>query len=344
MPFIMVVALSIPGGLIADRIGFRKAAGIGATIIMAGSLLRGIATDFPSLLAFTLVYGIGLGLAFPTLPKFVSVWLPREKAGLGTGIFMVGLTVGVALPVAITLPVVYPITNSLNGTFFIWAMPTIVAAILWWTMVKDPPGKGAEKLSQSSVAFRQVLQNKNVWLVAFLMLLNNSFMFTWTAWTPALMMQKGAAPELASLISSLSMWVVIPTVFVTTRLSYKLGVRKPFIWIPSFILAFASLGAIFMSVPAGWFIMSLAGIVNAARFVTIFTLPVELMSKETVGRASGLIVSLGYVGSTIGPLVGGHLFDLTGNLVSSFIVLIGIAIATGSLGLIMPETGSKLKK
>lgn len=345
IPLIMLVALSIPGGLLADRIGIRKAAGIGAIIIVVGSLLRGTATDFSSLLAFTFIYGTGFGLVFPSLPKLVSVWVPREKAGVATGIFSAGMAVGVALPVAITVPVIFPMTNTFQGTFFIWAIPTIVATILWWILVKNSPHRSTsdEPLSQSNVPFRQVLQNKNLWLVAILLLLNNFFMWTWVGWTPALMTQKGATPDLAALIASVSMWVVIPSVFLIPRLSYKLGVRKPFIWIPSFVLAFVSLGAIFISVPMGWVLMTLAGIANGARFVTIMALPVEMMPKETVGIASGLIISIGYIGGVIGPLIAGHLFDLTGSLDLPLLVLIGVSVATGSIALKIPKTGSKPK-
>ena len=60
-PLLMVVALAIPGGILADRIGARKAAGIGIIIVAVGAILRSLATDAPSLLAFTFIYGIGAG-------------------------------------------------------------------------------------------------------------------------------------------------------------------------------------------------------------------------------------------------------------------------------------------
>lgn len=340
IPSIMVIALAIPGGLLADRIGVRKAAGIGAIIVMVGSLLRGAATDYASLLAFTVIYGIGVGLSFPNMPKLVSVWVPREKAGIATGIFIAGFSAGIALPVAITVPAVYPITHSLSGTFFIWALPAIAATILWWAQVKDPP-HDAKAPASKKMPFQQIIRNKNVWMMAALMLCNNFFIITWVAWTPALMIQKGAEPGVAAYISSLTMWAVIVSVFISPRLSYKLGVRKPFIWMPSFGLAIASLAAVFISVPLGVLLMILAGLINAARFVTIMALPVELISKEAVGRASGLMVSVGYIGATTGPLIGGRLFDLTGSISPAFIVLIGISLATATIGLIIPETGSK---
>ena len=64
IPLIMLVALSIPGGLLADKVGIRRAAGTGAIIMTVGCLLRGTATDFSSLLIHTFIYGMGFGLVF----------------------------------------------------------------------------------------------------------------------------------------------------------------------------------------------------------------------------------------------------------------------------------------
>ena len=57
-PLIMVAATAIPGGLIADRIGIKKAGGISIIIITIGTILRGTAIDSSSLLAFTFLYGL----------------------------------------------------------------------------------------------------------------------------------------------------------------------------------------------------------------------------------------------------------------------------------------------
>ncbi|MFC1847474.1 CynX/NimT family MFS transporter [Chloroflexota bacterium] len=342
-PLIMLVALAIPGGLLADRMGIRRAAGIGAIVMVTGCLLRGIATDFPSLLAYTFIYGMGFGLVFPNLPKLVSTWIPREKAGIATGIFTTGMVLGNAVPLAFTMSVIFPITTTFQGTLFIWAIPGVIATIVWWILVKDPPRSSTpnESVTQSTVPLRQILQNKNLWLVAIVLMLNNVFFYTWIGWTPALMMQKGATPDLASFIISVSQWIAIPSVFFAPRLSYKIGKRKPFIWIPSFVLALISLAAIYMTVPVSWGIMTLVGIFHSTRFVTIMALPVEIMPKEAVGRATGLMLCIGYAGGIIGPLIGGYIFDLSGSIDLSLLILIIVSLATGIITFKIPETGSR---
>jgi len=345
-PVIMMVALSIPAGIIADRIGIRKAAGIAAIIIAVGAMLRGTATDFPTLLAFTFIYGVGVALAWPNLGKFVSLWVPREKAGVVTGIYMTACQIAFSIPIAITLPLIFPITNTFQGVFFIWSIPIIAAASLWWGLIRDPPSESAQarQVDAGNIPFRQVLRNKNLWLVSIILLLSYFFQQSWMAWSPALMMLKGATPELAALISSISLWASIPAVLLMPRLSDKLGVRKPFLWLPSIILAFASLGAIYITVPMGWPLMALVGIAYITRFGIIFTLPVEMVPKEAVGAAMGLITSIGMIGGVIGPWIGGRIFDLTGSLDLLLLILIGVSIATAGLAFKLPETGPKARE
>lgn len=344
-PILMLAAVAIPAGLITDRIGIRKAAGIGAIIIAVGTILRGTATNSSSLLAFTFIYGVGLGWSFPNLPKLVSAWIPRQKAGMATGIFTLGMLIGSSLALAITMPVVFPITNTIQGVFFIWGIPPAIAAILWWILVKDFPGNRIhdEPLTRAITPFRQILRDKNLWLVSIFLLLHMFFFYTWTGWAPTLMRLKGATPDLAGLITSITLWVGIPTVLLMPRLSYKLGLRKPFLWATSITLALAAWGAVHISLPMSWLLMTLIGVASITRYVTVLALPVEMMPKEAVGTASGLVLAIGYIGGVIGALIGGRILDLTGNLDQSLLVLTGASIAAAGIALRLPETGPKAR-
>lgn len=339
-PILMLVALAIPGGIIADRIGARKAAGIGIIIVATGTMLRSVATDASSLLAFTFIYGAGFGLSYPNLPKLVSRWVPRKKAGIATGIFSAGLIGGAAVALAITMPFFFPITNTTQGVFFIWGIPSVITAILWWVLVKDPPRNhlNDEPATETSMSYHQVLRDKHLWLIAIIFLLHNFFIYTWTGWMPTLIRMKGATPELAGIITSISQWVAIPTLLLMPRLVHKLGMRKPFLLVPAVVLALSALGALYTNITMSWPLMAIAGVANTTRFGIILALPVEIMSKEETGTASGLVLSIGYIGGIIGPLIGGRILDLTGNLNQSLILLIGISIAAAVLASRLPET------
>jgi CP family cyanate transporter-like MFS transporter len=345
-PVIMVVALAIPAGIISDRIGVKKATGIGVILLAVGAMLRGTADSTSSLLIFTFIYGAGLGWCYPNLAKLISGWVPPQRAGMAMGILTTGMMAGCGLALAITMSVIFPITNTFQGVFFIWGIIPIAAAIMWWIVVKQPPHSEiqAQSARTDNIPFRRTLRDKNIWLVSALFFLSSVFFWTWSGWAPTLLMLKQATPEMAGLLTSVTLWVGIPTGLLMPRLAYKLGLRKPFLWIPAIALAAAALGARTITLDMSWIIMVVVGVALITQFPTILALPVEMVPKEQVGAASGLVLSVGFAGGVIGPLIGGRILDITDSLSLSLVVLAGVSVAMVGVAFMLPETGYAKKR
>jgi cyanate permease len=309
-------------------------------------MLRGTADSTSNLLIFTFIYGAGLGWCYPNLAKLVSGWVSQQRAGMAMGILTTGIMTGCGLALAITMSVIFPITNTFQGVFFIWGIVPIAAAIVWWVVVKQPSHSviHTQSARTDNISFRRILRNKHIWLLSTLFFLLNMFFYTWAGWAPTLLMLKQATPEMAGLLTSVTIWVGIPTGLLMTRLAYKLGLRKPFLWIPAIALAGAALGARVITLDMSWIIMVVIGIAGMTPFPIILALPVEMVPKEEVGTASGLVLSVGYAGGVIGPLIGGRILDLTGSLSLSLVVLAGISIAMVGAAFMLPETGSAKKR
>jgi len=340
-PILVIAATSIPAGLLTDRIGVRKAAGIGAIILAAGSALRATATDSISLLTFTFVYGVGLGWVFPNLPKLVSLWTPRERVGAVTSLYTAGLYCGPALALALTVALVLPMTGTYQGIFLVWSIPAIIASAMWWIFVREP---GRQKLihdnaNKGGVNFRAIFRNKNLWLLSTVALLHFFVFYTWTGWSPTLLMLKGASASQAGFISSITIWTSIPVVLLMPKISSKVRLRKPLIWGPAIGFVVAMLLAINISPTLGWLPMALFGFADAVLFVTLLTMIVEITNSRQVGIATGVLWTLGHVGGFIGPLAGGYILDSTGDIRLSLIMLIIVSSALIVVASRLPETG-----
>ena len=346
LPLAILAVTAIPSGLFADRIGPRKAAGIGAIVMSLGSLASGSASDFAILIIYICIFGIGFSMTYASLPKLMCLWFPAQKVGLATGIYVTGIAIGAAVSLGITLPVIFPITNSFQGTFFIWSIPVAVGAILWWLVVKEHPSPSVARQSLSerrgSGQSYHVWKNRNVWLLAFVLFFVNMQFYTWTGWTPQLMIMKGAKPEVAALMISLMNWVSIPCMLLVPWASHKAGLVKPFIWGAALGFIFAAWAGIYIPVPMGWPLMVFLGLLCSI-FPLILALPVDLVPEELVGTASGMVLSIGYVGALVGPLLVGCFLDVTGTLNPGLVALMGAGIALGVSGALLPETGSLAK-
>lgn len=336
IPILMLVVTAIPSGLLADKIGAKKSICFGAVVVAIGTMGRGIANNYLTLLVFSLIYGLGFGWVFTNLPKLVSSATRTGRAGITAGIYFSGALFGDALALAITLPLIYHLTRTYQEVFFLWSIPAFLAAVLCWVMIKEQPA--IQSSSSSVTLLGKVLKNKGLWLVGILLFFHNFYFYTWANWGPQLMMQKGANPDQASLTTSLLLWVAVPTVFLMPKLAFRVGLKKPFLWVPGIALAFFAWAAIYANLTISWLIMILIGVVNITRFITILALPTEMVPAENIGAASGLIFCLGYLGATVGPIISGHILDLTGSLKLSLYSLVALSLIAAGIALFVPET------
>jgi AAHS family 4-hydroxybenzoate transporter-like MFS transporter len=86
-----LVILCIPGGLFADRFGVRPAVVIGGLIMGVFGLLRGFATNFPTLATTMFLCGVGYSIAYPNLPKVTGLWFPYKEYELASGVMFTGM-------------------------------------------------------------------------------------------------------------------------------------------------------------------------------------------------------------------------------------------------------------
>lgn len=339
-PILMIALIAIPAGITADKIGLKKIMGIGAIIACIGAVLRGTASTYSALLLFSIIFGIGMGLTFANLPKLARSCSSLKQTSLVMGIINgFGVLAGIGLALAITVPIIYHLTNSYHGVFYIWAVPLVITTILWWLLVGEPPCTNREIGTETgSIGIKGVLKNRTLWLLAFILLLHNIFFYTWSGWIPTYLLQKGISMNLSGLLTSIMLWVGIPTVILVPALYSRINVsKKILILVPSLIFAFLALWII----PATGFsiliIMIVAGIINILRFNTLLSLPVEIMPKKHSGVAGGVVIAIGYLGAVIGPSMAGQILDITGSFQPIFIILSVLSLVTLGLTFLIPK-------
>jgi len=129
LPVFLFAIAALAGSRLISRVGAVPAVITGLVIVTLGSALRGVTTDVLGLLGATIVMGAGVAVVQPAMPALVGRWLPRHIA-VATAIYTNGLLVGEVLPVAL-FPVLFPLLgDSWRATFFLWAVPVIVIAVV----------------------------------------------------------------------------------------------------------------------------------------------------------------------------------------------------------------------
>jgi CP family cyanate transporter-like MFS transporter len=340
LPVAMLALLAIPAGFLADTIGLKKSIGLGALIVTVGSALRAISSEYPVVLIFTALYGIGLALSFPNVPKLARHCSSRERSHFTVSLLTAGILASGGLILAIARPVMYPLTGTPQGVFLLSSVPIFLALVLWWPLIKDPPCvvAGIEGAAVDRKALKTVVTRKDLWLVSVFFWLHNFVLYTFVGWLPQYLVNIGAGNDLSGLITSVIFWVGILSVILLSRLSAKLGRRKPLLWGSSILLIGAMYGALLINVTWSWVLVVFAGAATAIRFSTILSLPVEMVHPGQAGMASGLVMSVGYIGALVGPLIGGAILDSTGSYEWIFLSLVIVSALAAAVAFVLPET------
>jgi CP family cyanate transporter-like MFS transporter len=340
LPVAMLALLAIPAGFLADTIGLKKSVGLGASILTVGSALRAISSEYSVVLVFTLVYGVGLALCFPNIPKLARSFSSRQRSHFTVSLFIAGVLASGGLILTVARPVMYPLTGMLQGVFLLSTVPIFVALVLWWPFISDPPCEvlGVGGAGVDMRALKTVLNRKDLWLVSVFFSLHNFVFYTFVGWLPQYLTNIGAGSNASGLITSLTLWIGIPSVILLSWLSAKLGRRKPLLWGSSILLIVAMYAALLINPTLSWVLVLFAGAANAIRFSTILSLPVEMVDPRQAGMASGMVMSVGYIGALVGPLIGGIILDSTGTYEWIFRSLVIVAAVATVMVFLLPET------
>jgi len=85
--FVVIAALLVPAGGLADRFGHKRIFLIGVAGFTAASLLCALAPSLPLLIGFRVVQGVGAALIAPTSLAIVLDSFPAEKRATGVGLW-----------------------------------------------------------------------------------------------------------------------------------------------------------------------------------------------------------------------------------------------------------------
>tara|TARA_B100002003_G_scaffold139395_1_gene129005 strand:+ start:468 stop:1796 length:1329 start_codon:yes stop_codon:yes gene_type:complete len=205
MPPLFAALVSIPLGVAADKYGGRKV----FTILLLVLLIPLIAAPFVDNYYVFLVLGMLLGLggaSFIVGNTHISAWYPQSQQGTVLGIFALG-NIGILIGlVFVPLLIINVLGGPLNNAdmpakfilgpiagwrliFPIFAVPTFIMAIVYWTMTSDPRAQNKKQLNSHQIlgVFKS---GRLVWLIAFLYWVSFGTLTFFAAFTPTYLTAK----------------------------------------------------------------------------------------------------------------------------------------------------------
>jgi nitrate/nitrite transporter NarK len=155
--------LSLPGGLLGDRLGTRWCIFIICTVAGITLGLRGLAKDIVSMSVLMFIGGGIIGSITPLSTKAIFTWFSQSRVGLANGLFSSFSRLGMAFGAAISVTVAAAILHGWQNTFFLYGAILVFFALLWLIIVREPP----KAKSSIGVPFREAfinsIKNRDFW-------------------------------------------------------------------------------------------------------------------------------------------------------------------------------------
>jgi CP family cyanate transporter-like MFS transporter len=176
---LVFIGVGSPLGSLVDRWGARRAIVLGLGLMLLSLLLRGLATDFITLLLSVALFGAGAPIISVGMPKLVGQWFTGNDRGPATGGYVVGRDIGTVFALATAASFVIALTGSWRGISVVYGAITLVVIALWIVFGKDAPSAPVSEVPEEraldeypihSPGILNLLKIRNVQLVLVLVL------------------------------------------------------------------------------------------------------------------------------------------------------------------------------
>jgi len=337
---VVTIFLSIPGGILADRLGAKRAVGIAVVLMACFAVLRGFTSVYWQLFVVLMCFGAVNTVIMPALPKMVRRWFPPRHIGVATGIYYSAVAGGMTVALATT----YPLFGfDWRTAFWVMGVVILLPAVLWWLFARD--SGGAKVKASFARDLPVVVRNLEAWKLALVQFFAMGAVMISIGFFPlALEKVHHMEPTVAHLVTSIFSIGGVSGNFLGALASDRLGLRKPFLW------GSAILGGVFMFLlwftafnSFTWLFAFLAGSFPAVIMAVSSTVLTEhpKIGSNLLGTTAGFIAAFAGIGSFIWPVIAGGIVDETGGYDFAFMTAGILISAVAVFSFALKETGTR---
>lgn len=321
IPVFLFALVAIPGSLLIARVGAVPALIIGLLIAAAGSALRGLASDTIVLYIATVVMAAGIAVMQPAMPPIVRQWVPRQ-IGFATAVYTNGLLFGEIFPVLLAAVILPLVGGSWRASLVLWSIPLVVIALtIFWF---QPGGKGApvSRPRQWMPDWRDPL----LWKLGLMMSGSNQLYFCSNAFLPGFLLHTERTDFIGPTLTALNVGQ-LPASFILLVMSTRWE-RKKWPLIGGAMIGLTAIAGV-LSATSLWGVLTAAALIGfscAVVLTLVLTLPALLVAPDDVPRMSAGVFTIGYGVAMLVSILGGIVWDVSGNPAFSFVPIVIAAL------------------
>lgn len=344
---LVFIGAGSPLGSLVDRWGARRAIVLGLCLILLSLLLRGMATNFLTLLLAVALFGGGAPIISVGMPKLVGQWFSGNDRGPATGTYVVGRDIGSVFALATAASFVIALTGSWRGISIVYGVITLVVIVLWILFGKDAPQAPVIRAVDESAlsddlvhspGILTLLKIRNVQLVLLLGFVVFFMNHALGAWLPTVLQENGFSLAASGRWVAVGIGVAMISNFTVPSLA-RMGRRS--MWLIAMLAggALTTVGLTSFTGPALIAMVLVGTIIRlpAMQVLTLVLLETPGVGAKRMGTAGGIFFAIAEIGGFTGPLMMGLVRDSTDSLTSGLWVIAGVATVAVVLPMLIRE-------
>jgi MFS family permease len=338
-------------GRLNDRFGPRRLMSVAALLLGLGCVLMGRLTTLWELYFYWgIIFGMGLSAIDVIALTTIARWFTHRR-GFMTGIVKVGTGAGqFAMPLAasgLILLCGWRWTIAIIGT-----VVTLILVLLAQMLHRDPSAFGLKRMPASgesqfpapatapSLPLSRVFRTGQFWTICLVNLFLVFCLMVIMLHIVPHVRDSGVPPIQAagvlSAIGAVSMLGRFVSGLVIDQRGSKTVMKFCFLLLLGDLVWLQFAHRLWMFYLFG----AIYGLAHGGFFTAISPLVAEYFGIHSHGTLFGIVVCFGTTGGFVGPLLAGHLFDLSGSYQSTFLILTALAlVAWGLLLCLRPARG-----
>ncbi|MFH1560460.1 MAG: MFS transporter [Chloroflexota bacterium] len=345
LAFLAFTIFLIPGGLIAAKLGTKKAIIISGYLMAAGVFVT-ITSNFAALLPLRVAFGIGGGILLPATATVIVQWFRPNERPILNALFLAGQGTGVATAMFLSVPLADALEWRM--VFTIYGLFAFVGATAWLLLGRTPPPGAAPIGTSPMMAVLGSLKNRNTLLLSLALVGPFAMFIGYSSWLPTYYNEEFDMPlqrgnSLLAIPPLMGVLVNILSGFLLARL----GLRRPLMLASGLLFPLSAFGAFYFDNTAVIIAaILLMGISFWLFLPTVLTTAMELpgVSSDKVGMITAAALTFGNLSTIVAPLLVGITTDMLGSYVPSMSTLAILPVTAVIAAWLLPETGPRAKR
>jgi len=304
----------------ALRLGLERTIALCMALIVLALALRMVGHASVILIGSAVLLGMAIAVAGPLLSGFIKRHF-AGRMGSVVGWYSLSMAIGGAGGAVLTAPATQWLFDDWSYGLAIWAVPALLALLLWLSLPNHPETDGAS--SGSGLPWGK----PRAWLISAFFAIQAGLFYALATWAVARYQEAGLSVMHSNSLFSVSMLMGLPSSFLLPWLAQRFQNRYVLL-MGCGLLSTLSLAMITFAPtlwPEVWAVTIGFGL--GGSFALSLVLPLyEAGSPMAVSRWTAMMLCTGYSLACVTPVLTGLARDAAGSYLLPFSVLTGLAL------------------